>query len=277
MVTALKDRLARQASGEAPSPLKTAFADEPRLVFVPVNCLEADPDQPRKNLGDVTELAASIGEHGLLHPLVVEGIALGRFRIVAGERRFAACRQLGWETIPCLVRTVAEHARLALQLIENIHRQDLLPLEEARAFQRLMDEFNLSQRELAQRLGKSVAAINQTLRLLDLQQDVVADVQTSEQVNKSVLLEIAKEPDASAQRAMWEQAKTGQMTVRQARTRKKGRSTLTKKAALYTIALAEAKVVVHFKKGEATPERVKAALEQALAVVQSGPATSSDV
>ena len=269
MATALRDRLARQANGEAPSTFRTAFPEEPRLVFVPLTCLEPDPNQPRKNLGDLTELAESIREQGLIHPLVVEALALGRYRIVAGERRFSACRQLGLETVPCLVRTVAEHARLALQLIENLHRQDLQPLEEARAFQRLMGEFNLTQRDLAQRLGKSLGAINQTLRILDLGEDILSAVQTSEHVNKSVLLEIAKEPDASAQRALWEKAQAGQMTVRQARTQKQDQPGSATRVASCTISLADAKVVIRFKHGEATPERVKAALEQALASDQS--------
>ena len=258
MAPSLRDRLARQANGEAPSTFRTMFPEEPRLVFVPLTCLEPDPNQPRKNLGDLTELAESIREQGLIHPLVVEAVALGRYRIVAGERRFSACRQLGLETVPCLVRTVAEHAR-----------QDLQPLEEARAFRRLMDEFNLTQRNLAQRLGKSLGAINQTLRILDLGEDILSAVQTSEHVNKSVLLEIAKEPDASAQRALWEKAQAGQMTVRQARTQKQDQPGSATRVASCTISLADAKVVIRFGQGEVTPERVKAALEQALASVQS--------
>ena len=92
--------------------------------------------------------------------------------------------------------------RLALQLIENLHRQDLHPLEEARAFQRLMHEFNLTQRDLAQRLGQSLRSINETMRPLQLAAAVLANVRTSEQISKSVLLGIAKEPDAASQRAL---------------------------------------------------------------------------
>ena len=264
MATALKERLARQASGESQLNFDPAFQDEPRLVFVPLNCLEPDPQQPRKNLGDLTELAASIREQGLIQPLIVEAIALGRYRLIAGERRWAACRQSGLETVPCLVRTVAEHARLAVQLMENIHRQNLYPLEEAQAFRRLMTEFNLTQRDLAQRLGKSLTSINETLRLLELAPAVQADVRTSEQISKSVLLEIAKEPDAAAQQALLAQAQAGQMTVRQARTQKRNPSAAAPSPTTCTIKLADAQVVIRFQNGVATPERVKAALVQAL-------------
>ena len=243
MATALRERLARQANGGSQLHSDPAFQDEPRLVFVPLKCLEPDPNQPRKNLGDLTELVASIREQGLIQPLIVEAIALGRYRLVAGERRFAACRQLGLEAVSCLVRTVAEHARLALQLIENLHRRDLHPLEDARAFQRLRDEFNLTQRELAQRLGKSLSSINETLRLLELAPAVMADVRTSEQIGQPGLLEIAQEPDAATERALWERVQARQLTVRQARTQKQDRPAPATKFARWTIALADAKVV----------------------------------
>lgn len=265
MATALRDRLARQATGTSQRTSGPAFQNEPCLVFVPLHCLEPDPEQPRKDLGDLTELAASIREQGLIQPLIVEAIAPGRYRLIAGERRWTACQQVGLETVPCLVRTVAEHARVAVQLIENLHRQNLRPLEEAQAYQRLLTEFNLTQRDLAQRLGKSLSSINETLRLLELAPAIQADVRTSEQISKSLLLEIAKNPDAATQRALLEKAQAGQLTVRQARTQKQDRAAGAPQPASCTIKLADATIVIRFPDGEAVPERVKAALEQALA------------
>ncbi|MCX6930765.1 MAG: ParB/RepB/Spo0J family partition protein, partial [Verrucomicrobia bacterium] len=269
MATTLKERLARQAKGGSQLNFDPAFQDEPRLVFVPLNCLEPDPQQPRKNLGDLTELAASIREQGLIQPLIVEAIALGRYRLIAGERRWAASRQVGLETVPCLVRTVAEHARVAVQLIENLHRQNLHPLEEAQAFQRLMTEFNLTQRDLAQRLGKSLTSVNETLRLLELSPALWTDVRTSEQISKSVLLEIAKERDEVTQRALLDKAQAGQLTVREARTQQLDRPPDSKRPTSYTMTVADAQVVIRFQHGKPTPERVKAALEKALASCQS--------
>jgi len=269
MATGLKERLARQASGDSDLGFDPLGMDESRLVSIKVELIEPDPNQPRKNLGDVSELAVSIREHGVINPLIVEVAGSGRYRIIAGERRFAACRSLGLQTVPCIVRTVAEQSRLTLQLIENLQRKDLHPVEEARAFKRLMDEFNLTQRELAQRLGKSLAAVNQTLRILDLKAEVLSDVQTSELASKSVLLEIAKESDPARQQALWKQAQTGELTVRKARSGKRSVSPARQTAAKATIELAEAKIAIRFRAGKATPDRVCEALELALSLQRS--------
>jgi ParB family chromosome partitioning protein len=217
---ALEELMLRKASGTTHAPLAPTAGQEPRLVTIPLGLLDPDPDQPRKDLGNLQELESSIGTHGLLQPIIVEPVEGGRYRILAGERRFTACRNLQWKTVPCIVRTVAEQSRLELQLIENVQRQGLHPVEVAQAYRRLMSEFNLTQRDLAQRVGKSVANVNQALRLLDLAPDVLADVQTSEHASKSVLLELAKMPEPEAQRELWEEMKAGKVTARQARSAK---------------------------------------------------------
>jgi len=265
MAAALRNRLAQQAAGQTQLDFDPLGRDEPKLVSLPCRLIDPDPDQPRRNLGNLEELADSIRTQGLIHPVVVEPRSLGRYRVLAGARRFAACVELGLETVPCIVRSVDDQSRLALQLIENLHRKDLHPVEEARAFRRLMDEFNLTQRELAERLGKSLPAVNQTLRVLDLDQTVLADVQTSEQASKSLLLEIAKEPDSARQKALWERAQAGELTVRSARSAKHPPKPKGMAPATHTVLVDGATVVVRFQAGPATPERVKAALEQALA------------
>jgi ParB family chromosome partitioning protein len=269
MALALKDRLARQAAGESSLTFDPTGRDEPRLATLPVALIDADPNQPRKQLGELADLAMSIREQGLINPLVVEVVDGDRYRLITGERRLAACRGLGLATVPCIVRTVAEHSRLAVQIIENIHRKELHPVEEARAFKRLMDEFNLTQRELAGRVGKSVAAINQTLRILDLPSDLLADVQTSEHATKSVLLEIAKETDPARREMLWQKAQTGELTVQRARLAKQTGSRKRPKKARAVIELPEATVAVTFRSGEATADRVCEALELALSTQRS--------
>jgi ParB family chromosome partitioning protein len=269
MALPLKDRLARQAAGETQLTFDPTGRDEPRLVTLPLAQIDPDPNQPRKDMGDLADLALSIQEQGLVNPLVVEVVDAGRYRLITGERRLAACRSLGLPAVPCIVRTVAEHARLALQLVENLHRKDLHPLEEARAFKRLMDEFNLTQRDLARRLGKSVGAVNQTLRILDLQPELLANVQTSEHATKSVLLEIAKETDPGRQKMLLQQAHAGELTVRDARTAKRSSPSDTPKKAKAVIDLPEATVAVKFRSGEATADRVREALEMALSAQRS--------
>ncbi|PWU19889.1 MAG: chromosome partitioning protein ParB [Verrucomicrobia bacterium] len=266
MAVGLKDRLARQAAGDSQLDFDPVGRDEQRFAEIPLSLIDPDPNQPRKNLGELSDLAFSIREHGVVQPIVVEAVEGGRFRILTGERRFAACRGLGRETIPVLVRTAGEQSRLELQLVENLHRKDLHPVEEARAFKRLMDEFGLKQRDLARRLGKSLTAINQTLRILDIKPELLADVQTSEQANKSVLLEIAKEEDPQRQKDLWQEAKEGHLPVREAqKERGKGSTTRSRKATC-TIKLTAGSVIVKFTSGESTQDRVREALAEALRV-----------
>jgi len=225
MALALKDRLARQAAGETQLTFDPTGRDEPRLVTLPLDRVDPDPGQPRRGIGDVSALADSIREHGLINPLIVEVGGQGRYRLIAGERRRAACLMAGLAAAPCIVRTVVEQDRLELQLIENLHRKDLHPLEEAHAYQRLMNEFNMEQKDLARRLGRSLSSVNETLRLLDLNSSIQEGIRTSENVSKSVLLEIAREPDSARQEALWAQAQAGQLTVRGARETKQPRGT----------------------------------------------------
>lgn len=219
-MASLKNRLAAAATdGQAEGEALLKEGSE-RFARIPIEFVEPDPDQPRKNIGNVEELMASIKEHGIIQPIVVSPNGAESFLIIAGERRFSAARNLGLKTVPAIIRTIEEHRRLEVQLIENIHRQELNPMEEATAYRRLMDEFKLSQRQLAARLGKSPAGINETLRILSLPDEILESVRTSERLTRSVLLEIAKQETPEAQMVLWQQALSGSLTVKAARERK---------------------------------------------------------
>lgn len=134
-----------------------------------------DPDQPRRHFdeGGLTELTASIKEHGVLQPIVVIPKGEGTYQIVAGERRYRASKAAGKDSIPALVRTLSAQHKLELSLIENIQRRDLNPLETATAYAKLRDQFNLTLEEIGARVGgKSISAISNTLRLLKLPEPV---------------------------------------------------------------------------------------------------------
>lgn len=134
----------------------------------------ADPDQPRRAFDEIalSELAASIAEHGILQPIVVTP-QKGGYQIVAGERRYRAAKQAGLTKVPALVRTLSNQHKLELSLIENLQRRDLNPLETATAYLKLRDQFNLTLDEIGQRVGgKSVSTISNTLRLLRLPESV---------------------------------------------------------------------------------------------------------
>ncbi|HWD40383.1 MAG TPA: ParB/RepB/Spo0J family partition protein [Fimbriimonas sp.] len=242
--------------------------EQPLLANVAVSTIEPDPDQPRKDVGDLSELKASITRHGILQPVILSIVAEDQYRLIAGERRFTAAKELGLETVPAIIRTIEEHNRLEVQLVENIHRKELNPLEEASAYQRLIDEFKLSQRQLAQRLGKSPAAINQTIRMLSLPREILESVQTSERLSRSVLLEIAKLPNADEQLAYWTAALNGGVTVKEARAKKAGEPAPPKPHSKFPIKTKAATVTVSFDRADVDPSEVIEALSEALKIAR---------
>lgn len=136
--------------------------------MVPHAQLVPNPHQPRQPFRDqdLVELAASIEEHGILQPLVVTEGPEGTYQIIAGERRWRAAGLAGLTEVPVVIKDVVPREMLELALVENVQREDLNPLEEAMAYQQLMDEFGLIQEEVARRVGKSRSAVANTLRLL---------------------------------------------------------------------------------------------------------------
>lgn len=137
------------------------------VLEVSLASIAPNPHQPRSPIReqDLQELAASIEEHGIIQPLVVTEAPDG-YQLIAGERRWRAARVAGLSTVPVLVKDVAPSEMLELALVENLQRSDLNPLEEAMAYEQLADEFGLTQKQIAQRVGKSRAAVTNTLRLL---------------------------------------------------------------------------------------------------------------
>ena len=153
----------------------SSTAATPADNYVPISMIVPNPQQPREVMAEdsLAELAASIREHGILQPLVVSYNAVtGMYTLVAGERRLRASRLAGLEKVPVIVRTVSEQQRLTQALIENIQRADLSPLESARGFQRLAEEFNLTHEAISAQMGKSRVSITNTLRLLNLPAEV---------------------------------------------------------------------------------------------------------
>jgi ParB family transcriptional regulator, chromosome partitioning protein len=141
-----------------------------RLEEVPVGSILPNPHQPRVHFDEesLAELSASIREIGLLQPVLVHPLDDGTFRLIAGERRWRAARRAGLQVIPAIVRITDELGTVERALVENLHRQDLTPLEEAAAYQQLNDDFGLTHEQIAARVGKSRSSITNTLRLMSL-------------------------------------------------------------------------------------------------------------
>lgn len=140
---------------------------------IPLDAITSNPFQPRRILDEekLDELAASLREHGLIQPVVVRPSAEG-YQLVAGERRWRAAYRAGFKTIPALIRPCSDREMLEIALIENMQREDINPIEAAEAYQLALSEFKMTQEELAKRIGKSRAAIANTLRLLNLEEEV---------------------------------------------------------------------------------------------------------
>lgn len=149
-------------------------ASDGTLKYLPIEFIQPGKYQPRLDMRQETleELALSIKAQGLMQPIVVRALPAGKFEIIAGERRWRACQIAGLDRIPVIVKQVADDAAIAMALIENIQRENLNPMEEAVALKRLQDEFQLTQQEVADAVGKSRTAVANLLRLMSLQPEV---------------------------------------------------------------------------------------------------------
>ncbi len=144
------------------------------VLTLKIREIEPNPEQPRKYFReeDLESLADSIKQHGLVQPILVTPTKSGTYRIVAGERRWRAAKRAGIKELPCIAREFDERQIMELALIENLHREDLNPMEEAEGYQALMDKFSLTQEDIAKRVGKSRSAIANALRLQHLCDEV---------------------------------------------------------------------------------------------------------
>jgi ParB family transcriptional regulator, chromosome partitioning protein len=150
-------------------------AGEPELLHLPVETIHPNPRQPRRRFEPeaTAGLAASIAHQGVLQPIVVRPRPEGGYEVIAGERRWRAAREAGLPTLPSVVRNADDRDTLLIGLVENVARESLSPIEEARAYASLVDEFELSLGEVAERVGRSKPAVSNRLRLLELPDDVL--------------------------------------------------------------------------------------------------------
>ncbi len=149
--------------------------DNEQVVTVNINEIEPNKDQPRKVFDEaaLNELADSISVHGLIQPILVRPLLNGRYSIIAGERRWRACRIAGLTEIPVIVKALDEKSSEEIAMIENLQREDLNPVEEALGYKNLIERHNLTQEDLSARVGKSRSAIANSLRLLNLPENML--------------------------------------------------------------------------------------------------------
>ncbi len=171
---ALLGRAAAESAGEADE--QDGLPREGGVLDISVDEIQPNPQQPRSSfdVGSLVELATSIREHGMIQPLIVSERPdqPQRYWLIAGERRWRAARRAGLAEVPAIVREATSQQQLELALVENLQREDLSPLEEASAFNTLIDQFSLTQAEVAYRVGKSRSAVANAVRLLGLPVEV---------------------------------------------------------------------------------------------------------
>ena len=195
----------------------TAPADaRPAVREVPISQIAPNPYQPRSHFDEesLAGLTASIRELGVLQPVLVREVEPDRFELIAGERRWRASKRAGLQYMPIIVRKVSDELTLQHALVENLHRDDLNPLEEAAAYQQLIEDFGMTQEAVAHRVGKSRSAVANLLRLFQLPphvQRLVADGQVSAGHAKALL----GTPDRSFQEALARRIATEGLTVRE--------------------------------------------------------------
>jgi len=183
------------------------------ILEIPVDDIRENSRQPRQYFSpaDLEDLIGSIKEHGILQPLIVTR-SNGEYELIAGERRLRASRTLGLRTVPAIVREVNEQEKLELALIENIQRQDLNAVEEAIAYTALIEEFNLTQEDVAKRVGKSRSNVANIVRLLDLDEDILEALKRGE-ITKTHARTLLAEKDPKKRHELFEQILRGGVTV----------------------------------------------------------------
>lgn len=168
-------------------------------TMLPLELIEPNAEQPRTQLGNIEELAASVRDKGVLEPILVRQVAPNRYQIISGERRYRAALLVGLEEIPAIELDVDDKEQLEIALIENIQRKDLTPFEEAEGFYVLQQKFGYTHEKIAQVIGKSRTTITETLQINDIPDRIRVMCREAGISNKSILIQVAR---ASSEQAM---------------------------------------------------------------------------
>ena len=205
----------QNANQSSNQPANAKREQEGNVTELDINKIYPNPNQPRKHFDEeaLQELASSIKTHGVIQPLVVNREADGRYMIIAGERRWRASNMAGLQKVPVVIKNYTEKQIKEISIIENLQREDLNPIEAARAIKQLMDEYNLTQEAVADRIGKSRPSVANTLRLLSLYPDVVKMIEDG-RLSSGHARSLVVVDDTTQQLKLAKQAADGKMSVR---------------------------------------------------------------
>jgi ParB family chromosome partitioning protein len=251
----------------------TTFSGASVGRMLPIEKVRPNPDQPRKLIGDIRELAESIREKGVLEPLLVRYSAReDLYYIISGERRYHASREVGLREVPCIEKTADDAETLEISLIENLQRKDLTPFEEADGLARLAEQFEYTHEEIARKIGKSRTSVTELLSLRVIPDAVRRNCLESGVTSKSLLLQIARQPTPPKMQEMVKRIANGRLTRDEARRVRQQEQGSAPRPEAYTFthrAEDDSFVLrVQFRKSHVTADEVVSALHDALASLE---------
>lgn len=238
--------------------------------MIPIEQLQPNADQPRKDLGELANLTDSVREKGVLEPLLVRYLAeADRYMIISGERRFHAARAAGLREVPCIERDADEAESLELALIENLQRKDLTPFEEADGVQALVDRFSLTHEVVSRKISKSRSSVTELLSLRTIPDQIKAQCIESGVLSKSQLLQVARQPTEGKMRDLVRRFAQGILNREQARAERNPEKKTRQAVFRYVPPAKEFKMVLKFRKGRVEREEIIAALRRILETLEA--------
>lgn len=230
--------------------------------WIPVDNIQPNPNQPRHTIGDLAELKASIQEKGVLEPLIVRPLGAG-YQIIAGERRWRACKELELELVPCIEKNVDDKEMIEIALIENLQRKDLTPFEEAEGLQVLAEKYQYTHGQIAQVIGKARTSITETLALNQMPLEIRELCRQADISSKSLLLQVVRQPDLVEMKKLVHRIGEEQLTrqdVREEKTKVKRKT----KPYIFRSRGNGYELIIRFNKSHVTREIIAEVLESTL-------------
>jgi ParB family chromosome partitioning protein len=258
----------------------TSFSGASVGRMIPVGKIRPNPDQPRKHIGDIRELADSIRQKGVLEPLLVRYVPReDTYYIISGERRFHASQAAGLHELPCIEKIADDAETLELALIENLQRKDLTAFEEADGLQRLADQFDYTHDDIAKKIGRARSSVTETMSLRVIPPDVRQACLENAIASKSLLLQIARQPSEKRMQEMVRRIAQGGLTRDEARRARKEETESAPRPHPFLFDYQAEDGTFHlrvqFRKSQVGAQELAAALREVLRQLESGSISSS--
>ena len=258
----------------------TSFSGASVGRMIPIDKVRPNPDQPRKNIGDVRELADSIREKGVLEPLLVRYVPREDiYYIISGERRYHASKIAGLHELPCIEKIADDAETLELALIENLQRKDLTAFEEADGLQRLADQFDYTHDDIAKKIGRARSSVTETMSLRVIPDDVRKACIERGIISKSLLLQVARQPSEKKMQEMVQKIVQGAMTRDEARRARQEETAAAPRPQPYVFNYKSEdesfQARIQFRKSNVSREELMSAIRAILREIEAGAFNSS--